>query len=186
MYTKAQIRNYRTEKIMTGLEVAIIVLLSVFIPLLLAVVYYFSTPFIKKLKYNICTEKLARGKQQKAIERVFEKEMRKNLSVITENPAIIEKFPETLNMAEIYDQEEFAGLKILADGILPVVRALSSYVVPQNEAQANLQKGLNLATEPTIMSLATQLIPMFMNARGTTPASKAQPKKKFKSTIENV
>ena len=171
-----------------GLLIAVIVLFSIFIAGSIIFAWYLWNPLTKRVKYNIRAELRARNRRQKTIEKKFNEELRKNvLPTITDNPAMIENFPETISLGEQYNEETFAGMKILSTFVIPVVRTLAGYMVPQTEGQANLQKGVQLATEPTLLNVAMQFLPQLLkNAGQNKPASKAIPKKTYNTTIENV
>lgn len=188
MYKQITIRNNQSVKNLSleSLLIMNIVLISLFGAGLVALVYYFAKPWMLKLKYNIRTERIARGKEQKKIEKKFEKEFRENfLEIINENPAIAEAFPETIELGELYKQEGFVGMKILSELFLPVIRTMSGAIIPQNEQQAQLQKGVQVATDPSIINFVQAFLPALLNRQNSPNKPKIKPPAR-QSKIENV
>ena len=165
---------------------------TISIVVFLGVAYYFAKPMYYKYKHGIRAELRAKGRKQKTIEQAMNREIKQNvLPVITENPAILESFPETIALAERYEMQDFAGMSIIGKLILPVVRAMSGYMVPQNEQQANVQKAVQIGTEPSIMNLVQGFLSMRNQLQQSNPSSstatnKTPKKSNYNTTIENI
>ena len=158
-----------------ALETALIIIGTFVIILLIGVPIFLSTYFYKKFKRGVRAERLAKSRAQRRIEKSFEREFHKNIvPQITENPTILDAFPNTLDLAETYNEEPFFFGKLFNTIILPFAQGIGQ-LTPSTPTEQKI-----VGTAQAVQNPIAQLVANFIGNALSNPKAPQPSKPKGK------
>ena len=146
--------------------------------------------FVPEVVNKIRGAKLWKGKNQKRIEREFEREYKRNVApIINDVPLIADNFPRTMELVEELNESEFGNSLIFVKLIQPALQVVGM-MTPKTPKQAQVVDAANMGSQLMGNPLADMLIQWFGKSL-SSPQSKLKPpvqkaKEKARQTKQNI